>query len=125
MAARDSGSLLRLGPVPSDRVVGPARPIFGFVGRTPSDPGFDAGRGSTFRDSTCTVDHAAPDTRRTSRVWPGPLLDVPERFDPKGTLMRGTIQKKGKKWYAVVYDGVNPATGKYRSAGGSRRHPAR
>jgi integrase len=114
MAARDSGSLLRLGPVPPDRVVGPARPIFGFVGRTPSDPGFDAGRGSTFRDSTCTVDHAAPDTRRTSRVWPGPLLDVPERFDPKGTLMRGTIQKKGKKWYAVVYDGVNPATGEYR-----------
>lgn len=29
-------------------------------------------------------------------------------------MMRGTIQKKGKKWYAVVYDGVNPATGKYR-----------
>jgi integrase len=28
--------------------------------------------------------------------------------------MRGTIQKKGKKWYAVVYDGVNPATGEYR-----------
>ncbi len=28
--------------------------------------------------------------------------------------MRGTIQKKGKKWYAVVYDGVNPETGKYR-----------
>ncbi len=28
--------------------------------------------------------------------------------------MRGTIQKKGKKWYAVVYDGVNPATGQYR-----------
>lgn len=43
-----------------------------------------------------------------------PLLDVPIRFDPKGTLMRGTIQKKGKKWYAVVYDGVNPATGEYR-----------
>lgn len=29
-------------------------------------------------------------------------------------MMRGTIQKKGKKWYAVVYDGVNPATGQYR-----------
>ncbi len=28
--------------------------------------------------------------------------------------MRGTIQKKGNKWYAVVYDGVNPATGQYR-----------
>ena len=28
--------------------------------------------------------------------------------------MRGTIQKKGKKWYAVIYDGVNPATGQYR-----------
>ena len=28
--------------------------------------------------------------------------------------MRGSIQKKGKKWYAVIYDGVNPATGHYR-----------
>jgi len=28
--------------------------------------------------------------------------------------MRGTIQRKGKKWYAIVYDGVNPATGEYR-----------
>jgi integrase len=28
--------------------------------------------------------------------------------------MRGTIQKKGKRWYAVVYDGVNPETGQYR-----------
>ena len=27
--------------------------------------------------------------------------------------MRGSIQKKGKQWYAVVYDGVNPQTGKY------------
>jgi integrase len=29
-------------------------------------------------------------------------------------LMRGTIAKKGKRWYAVVYDGVDPATGKDR-----------
>jgi integrase len=29
-------------------------------------------------------------------------------------MMRGSLQKKGDKWYAVVYDGVNPATGKYR-----------
>lgn len=28
--------------------------------------------------------------------------------------MRGSIQKKGKRWYAVVYDGVNPSTGQYR-----------
>lgn len=28
--------------------------------------------------------------------------------------MRGTVQKKGNKWYAVIYDGVNPATGNYR-----------
>ena len=32
----------------------------------------------------------------------------------RGRLMRGTIQKKGKRWYAVVYDGVNPETGQYR-----------
>ena len=29
-------------------------------------------------------------------------------------MMRGSIQKKGKKWYAVIYDGVDPGTGKYR-----------
>jgi hypothetical protein len=28
--------------------------------------------------------------------------------------MRGSIQKKGKRWYAVVHDGVNPQTGQYR-----------
>lgn len=41
--------------------------------------------------------------------------------------MRGTIQKKGKKWYAVVYDGVNPATGGYRRRwvqAGTRRSDA-
>jgi integrase len=30
----------------------------------------------------------------------------------KGTPMRGYVAKKGKRWYAVIYDGVNPATGK-------------
>jgi integrase len=41
--------------------------------------------------------------------------------------MRGSIQKKGKQWYAVVYDGVNPATGQYRRrwvAAGTRRGDA-
>jgi len=41
--------------------------------------------------------------------------------------MRGTIQKKGTKWYAIVYDGVNPATGKYVRrwvAAGTRRSDA-
>ena len=41
--------------------------------------------------------------------------------------MRGSIQKKGKKWYAVVYDGVNPATGAYRRRwvqAGTRRSDA-
>ena len=28
--------------------------------------------------------------------------------------MRGSVAKKGERWYAVVYDGVDPATGKYR-----------
>lgn len=28
--------------------------------------------------------------------------------------MRGSVAKKGKRWYAVVYDGTDPATGKYR-----------
>jgi integrase len=41
--------------------------------------------------------------------------------------MRGSIQKKGKKWYAVIYDGVNPATGQYRrrwGQAGTRRGDA-
>ena len=41
--------------------------------------------------------------------------------------MRGSIQKKGNKWYAVVYDGVNPATGGYRRRwvqAGTRRSDA-
>lgn len=42
-------------------------------------------------------------------------------------MMRGSIQKKGKEWYAVVYDGVNPATGQYRRRwvqAGTRRSDA-
>ena len=41
--------------------------------------------------------------------------------------MRGHIAKKGKRYYAVVYEGVDPATGKERHrwhAGGSRRSDA-
>jgi integrase len=41
--------------------------------------------------------------------------------------MRGSIQKKGNKWYAVVYGGVNPATGGYRRRwvqAGTRRSDA-
>lgn len=41
--------------------------------------------------------------------------------------MRGSIQKKGKRWYAVIYDGVNPATGQYRRrwvSAGTRRGDA-
>lgn len=41
--------------------------------------------------------------------------------------MRGHIAKKGKRYYAVVYEGVDPATGKERHrwhAGGSRRADA-
>ncbi|MBK5224415.1 MAG: site-specific integrase [Acidimicrobiia bacterium] len=41
--------------------------------------------------------------------------------------MRGTVQKKGNKWYAVIYDGVNPATGNYRRrwvSAGTRRGDA-
>ena len=41
--------------------------------------------------------------------------------------MRGTIQKKGKQYYAVVYDGVDPGTGKKRRRwvpAGTRRDDA-
>lgn len=41
--------------------------------------------------------------------------------------MRGHIAKKGKRYYAVVYEGVDPATGKERHrwhAGGARRSDA-
>jgi hypothetical protein len=30
----------------------------------------------------------------------------------EGTAMRGYVVKKGKNYYAVVYDGVDPGTGK-------------
>ena len=32
----------------------------------------------------------------------------------KGTRMRGGIQKKGRRYYAVVYDGIDPGTGRKR-----------
>ena len=38
--------------------------------------------------------------------------------------MRGSVAKKGKTWYAVIYEGVNPATGKDRHSwhkGGPRK----
>jgi integrase len=41
--------------------------------------------------------------------------------------MRGTVAKKGKRWYAVVFDGVDPLTGKDRRrwvAAGTRRGDA-
>jgi hypothetical protein len=41
--------------------------------------------------------------------------------------VRGGIQKKGNRWYAVVYDGIDPATGKKRRrwvAAGTRRSDA-
>jgi hypothetical protein len=28
--------------------------------------------------------------------------------------MRGYVAKKGNRWYAVIYDGINPATGRLR-----------
>ena len=41
--------------------------------------------------------------------------------------MRGYVTKKGKKYYAVIYDGIDPATGKEKRrwvAAGSRRDDA-
>ena len=41
--------------------------------------------------------------------------------------MRGTVAKKGRRWYAVVYDGIDPATGKKRRrwvSAGTRRGDA-
>lgn len=41
--------------------------------------------------------------------------------------MRGTVQKKGTRWYAVVYDGIDPGTGRKRRRwlpAGTRRSDA-
>lgn len=68
-----------------------------------------------FGSGTATIGVALGGPGRTSQdrhQWCG--AGVPVRSNPKGTLMRGSVQKKGKKWYAVVYDGIDPATGKYR-----------
>jgi hypothetical protein len=58
-------------------------------------------------------------------VWFRCFASLPD--EAKGTLMRGTVAKKGKRWYAVVYDGIDPATGKKRRrwvSAGTRRGDA-
>lgn len=45
----------------------------------------------------------------------------------KGLHVRGYVAKKGNRWYAVIYDGVNPTTGKERRrwvAAGTRKGDA-
>jgi integrase len=53
-------------------------------------------------------------SRQTSGDRPWMLRGV--FFGPirRSTLMRGGIQKKGNSYYAVVYDGIDPGTGKKR-----------
>jgi hypothetical protein len=54
------------------------------------------------------------------------LLGVPS-VRSKGTRMRGTVAKKGDRWYAVIYDGIDPVTGKDRRRwvpAGTRRSDA-
>lgn len=57
-----------------------------------------------------------------------PLRGVSFGSTSKGnTDVRGTIQKKGKQYYAVVYDGIDPGTGKKRRRwvpAGTRRDDA-
>jgi hypothetical protein len=59
---------------------------------------------------------------------PGLLRGVSFGSTSKGNAdVRGTIQKKGNRWYAVVYDGIDAETGKQRRrwvAAGSRRADA-
>jgi hypothetical protein len=41
--------------------------------------------------------------------------------------MHGYVAKKGNRWYAVIYDGINPATGKEQRrwvAAGTRKGDA-
>jgi hypothetical protein len=48
-------------------------------------------------------------------------------IDMRDRTMRGGIQKKGNRYYAVIYDGVDPGTGKKRRtwiAAGTRRKDA-
>jgi hypothetical protein len=56
---------------------------------------------------------------------PGLLRGVSFGSTSKGNAdVRGTIQRKGNRWYAVVYDGIDAETVKQRRrwvAAGSRR----
>jgi hypothetical protein len=50
------------------------------------------------------------------RRKPTPLLPILlpgfERRNPrKENLMRGYVVRKGDRWYAVVYEGLDPVTG--------------
>jgi hypothetical protein len=59
---------------------------------------------------------------------PGLLRGVSFGSTSKGNAdVRGTIQRKGNRWYAVVYDGIDAETVKQRRrwvAAGSRRADA-
>src|SRR5437773_1835475 len=54
---------------------------------------------------------AALRSRRTSWDQPPQLRGVSFGTSRKGSRMRGGIQKKGKNYYAVVYDGIDTGTG--------------
>src|SRR5215218_1769388 len=60
------------------------------------------------------VDGSSAVSRQTSGDRPWMLRGV--SFGPirRRAPMRGGIQKKGNKYYAVVYDGVDPGTGRKR-----------
>ena len=35
--------------------------------------------------------------------------------------MKGYVARKGNRWYAVIYEGTDPITGRERSSGGCGR----
>ena len=46
---------------------------------------------------------------------------VPKVGNPEGeVIMKGYVAKKGDRWYAVIYEGLDPVTGKERRSW----HPA-
>src|SRR5205823_6428946 len=65
--------------------------------------------------------------RRRARASAAPRLERGGTSRHEGDAMRGHVAKKGNRYYAVIYEGIEPKTGRQRHrwyAGGSTRKEA-
>lgn len=55
---------------------------------------------------------AQPSNERSSAVLPILLPDLDRRGPKGGITMKGYVAQKGNRWYAVIYHGLDPMTGR-------------